>query len=160
MVKEFSRRANRGNRMQALVNKAQDEEDDEFWGGIGAQLFGGSISKKKTQKGEEEEEEGAEGFEDESDGEFDIQSASDSGDSFDSDFGKSSQEENGESDREEAKSKKGAKRVRFRGEEKDEDELLELEEKRAASKRKTLAQKQLGVKKQLQAGVGNKRQQK
>ena len=39
--------------MQALVNKAQDEEEeqDEFWGGIGATLFGGSIKKTKKKEG-------------------------------------------------------------------------------------------------------------
>jgi hypothetical protein len=47
LVKEFSRRANRGAKMQSLVNKAMDEEDDEFWGGIGAKLFGGSIGRQK-----------------------------------------------------------------------------------------------------------------
>jgi hypothetical protein len=50
------------------------------------------------------------------DEEFDIQSASDSGDSFDSDFGRSSEEEQVRSDaRESSRGKEGVKkRVRFR----------------------------------------------
>lgn len=40
LAREFERRTNRGTRMTALVGKAQ-EEDDEFWGGIGGDFFGG-----------------------------------------------------------------------------------------------------------------------
>jgi hypothetical protein len=42
LAKEFSRRANRGNRMSALVGKALDEDDD-FWGGVGKDFFGGGL---------------------------------------------------------------------------------------------------------------------
>lgn len=40
LAKEFSKRANRGTRMTALVGKAQDEDDD-FWAGVGNEFFGG-----------------------------------------------------------------------------------------------------------------------
>lgn len=39
LAKDFSKRANRGNRMSALVGKALDEDDD-FWGGVGKDFFG------------------------------------------------------------------------------------------------------------------------
>lgn len=39
LAKDFSKRANRGTRMTQLVGKALDEDDD-FWGGAGADLFG------------------------------------------------------------------------------------------------------------------------
>lgn len=39
LAKDFSRRQNRGRRMNALVGKAL-EEDDAFWDGIGAEFFG------------------------------------------------------------------------------------------------------------------------
>lgn len=43
LAKDFSRRANRGNRMSALVSKAVDEDEDDFWGGIGKEFFGGGL---------------------------------------------------------------------------------------------------------------------
>lgn len=35
LAQDFSRRTNRGQRMNKLVGKAL-EEDDDFWGGVGA----------------------------------------------------------------------------------------------------------------------------
>ena len=40
LAREFSKRGNRGQRMNMLVGKAQ-EDDDAFWGGVGNDFFGG-----------------------------------------------------------------------------------------------------------------------
>ena len=42
LAKDFSKRENRGQRMTALVGKAQDEDDD-FWAGVGNDFFGGGV---------------------------------------------------------------------------------------------------------------------
>lgn len=82
LAKDFSKRANRGNRMTALVERAQDEEeDDDFWGGVGRDFFGVAAN------GEEELEEASKSFE-----EGDISDKSAGVDSFDSDFGKGDEE--------------------------------------------------------------------
>lgn len=50
LAKSFSRRANRGLKMNALVTKALevDEDQDDFWGGLGADYFG--IKNKKDDR--------------------------------------------------------------------------------------------------------------
>ena len=55
MAREFSRRTNRGQRMTALVGKAL-EEDDAFWGGVGAEFFG---NRNKTNKNHDPDDAGA-----------------------------------------------------------------------------------------------------
>jgi hypothetical protein len=78
--REASKRANRGSRMSALVNKAIDEvEDDDFWGGVGKDFFGGD---------EDDGEAASKSFE-----ENDISDRSAAIDSFDSDFGRDDDEE-------------------------------------------------------------------
>ena len=78
LAKDFSKRANRGNRMAALVERAVDEEEeDDFWGGVGKDFFGVAA------EGEEEPEEASKSFV-----EGDISDKSAAIDSFDSDFGR------------------------------------------------------------------------
>jgi hypothetical protein len=79
LAKDFSKRANRGNRMSALVDKAMEEDDeDDFWGGIGKDFFGVD---------DEEEEAASKSFK-----EDDVSDRSAGVDSFDSDFGRDDEE--------------------------------------------------------------------
>lgn len=117
-VKQYSRRANRGQRMGALVERAarqEGDEDDDFWGGLGAEFFG--ISKDNK----EEEAELMQGLLADDDQDFDSKEASEAeaADSFDSDFGKGDTEE-------ETSVQDGKKRA---APEVDEDELLAREER-------------------------------
>ena len=57
LARDFERRGNRGQRMNALVGKAQ-EDDDAFWGGIGNDFFGEAAEEsedKDFNSGDEEE---------------------------------------------------------------------------------------------------------
>ena len=104
LAKEFSRRANRGMLMGALLSKAQqeDENEDDCWGGLGAEFFG--IKKKKGgKKGENEQDDNDDVlrglFEnDDNDDSFNSEEASQSQvqDSFDSDFGREEEDEEAE----------------------------------------------------------------
>ena len=86
LAKDFSRRANRGNRMSALVGKALDEDDD-FWGGVGKDFFGGGLDDENDAK------EGEDASEEKSFCEDDALEGSAGLDSFDSDFGREEEEE-------------------------------------------------------------------
>ena len=76
--------------MAGLVERAQQigDDDDDFWGGLGAEFFG--ISKDNK----EEEKELMAGLMADDDQDFNERSASvDGGDSFDSDFDRNTEEE-------------------------------------------------------------------
>jgi len=93
LAKEFSRRANRGQKMNALMTKAleeEEDEDDDFW----RTYFGGSVLKKKKEGEEAEQEENA--LDD--DVSFNSKEEGVQQDSFDSDFGKSEDGEEGEAE--------------------------------------------------------------
>lgn len=109
LAREFTKRENRGRRMHALVGKAQ-EEDDAFWGGVGADFFGeGESSEDKDFKTSDEA----------------ISAAQDS---FDSDFGQSSEEIGSEA------AKRQKLEEDYQGEE--EDKMLALQERKEKNKKK------------------------
>ena len=81
--------------MNKLVGKAL-EEDDDFWGGVGANFFGGpQVEEARVVEGEEKTRMGT--LTDEDDQDFNSEMTSNGGeDSFDSDFNRSENEANAE----------------------------------------------------------------
>ena len=133
LAQDFSRRQNRGKRMNKLVGKAL-EEDDDFWGGIGAAFFGGSnVEDARVVEGGDNTRMGT--LTDEDDQDFNSEMTSNGGeDSFDSDFNHSENEPNGEQNAE-----NGAAVV---ASENEEELQIEREEKREATKKKVKFQQQ------------------
>lgn len=137
--------------MNALVTKAKeaDEDQDDFWGGLGADYFGikrksgpGGFKKAGDTNSDvdaEDEDDLLEGMLADDDQDFNSAEASadDANDSFDSDFGRDEEESAAEQgDEDDAQPKKKQKTGKDAEAGIDEDRMLELQEKREATKKK------------------------
>lgn len=172
LAKSFSRRANRGLKMNALVTRAKeaDDNEDDFWGGLGADYFGIKSKKKGGPKGMSEDSDEAdendllEGMLADDDQDFNSVEASedDGNDSFDSDFGREEEEESAEDEQGEGQGIQKKKQKTHHADE-DEDRLLELQEKREKTKKKVKFHQNLVLKsskknQKKDQGGGNKRE--